>query len=356
MNRIYLLISFLILVHLRFQAQPIPPLAYSDSLQAIYHPKRITSTLEAKASFEEFDGLVIHEYEFDSTGRKTRQKEYTLIDVIVYDEETFYTYDSAHHVVFETEVQHDHPRTKSDSSLTDITGYEPDTSWWAYEYDGSGRKIKAIECLIKRNQPTEYHLWGYDNQGLLVEESIFPARHHATYRSGRDYTTYYTYNDQGLCMTEVTVDHLSGDTTSWKRNIYDEEGRLIELRGPYDWVQYHYDATHRLSQEETFSVKIEDGVINRDQDKELITYTYNAQGKLVHKVTQDPRSKAVKKDEKWTFDEAGNLLKSARDEGLRSEWIVTHTYHPNNLRASTTWYTRESVPGFTVWFAYELWE
>ncbi|MBT1705432.1 hypothetical protein [Chryseosolibacter indicus] len=107
---------------------------------------------------------------------------------------------------------------------------------WTYEYDETGNKIKATKA--SGTMGNSVTLYKYSGKQLIEEQTT-------TESIGKEEKITYKYNDKGQ-VTENKSKHFYFNTTITLTYIYDDTGKLMELRekssnGVSSRTTYQYD-------------------------------------------------------------------------------------------------------------------
>lgn len=169
--------------------------------------------------------------------------------------------------------------------------FENQQGLWEYYENGLIRRYEDNHPIQHLNN-SRYYEWIYDEDGKLVKKE---------YRSSdnklESLITYF-YDDQNRISKEVFKSN-SGETEYLYS--YDDKGNLARITwSEYDYIAYTYDDAGNLIREEKH---------RSYDDPSIMTYTYDAQGKLVSGVYKYYYYPGTVEDQyEYTCDDKGRVL------------------------------------------------
>ena len=288
-----------------------------------HHIKSISINFNSISDLKEHDSLEVTRVEFDKNGNITYEKYFRLFDVILYSEEFKYSYNDSGQLVEKIETQKEYPKTKQDSSLLDITGYDPSTTKWTYEYDKKGNLIKEFEFLNDDDEnPTLSSIYEYDKKGNRIKGTFknirFPEQ---TSLSNR--IELYKYNKNYQLISEK-MNWTTSDVSHVVIIKYDEKGnKTFESR-------IHNDGARGNITKYKY------------QEGELLTIERYKLGE------EEWFSKTT-----FEYSETGCKLKEITKRASGSEWFETFECNDKGLLESECWYTKEGEKAFSFETEYE---
>ena len=218
------------------------------------------------------------------------------------------------------------------------------------QYDQYGNRAKQIITLKRANVaeghgvPTDWNLTYAD--GLLTHaEMIYDGEDTPQY-----IIDFYYDGHQRLVLAEYGYPN-GGGYTRWLSYAYDKDGRLIHetrcapngSKFSYSRFCYIYDAKGRLIEQygafantkEVLPTEEADALEFTVKDVEHFFFYYDQEGKLAYvgdgaDDTYSGGSAAIYSDERYTFDDNGNLLRVQQGE---DSW-VEFTYEAMEMRQS----------------------
>lgn len=321
MKKIVLSISILFVFFKSF-SQDCPVVNDKDVIDK-YHVKSVSINFNSISDLEEHDSLEVTRVEFDKNGNITYEKYFRLFDVILYSEEFKYSYNDFGQLIEKIEIQKEYPKTKQDSSLLDITGYDPSTTKWTSEYDKKGNLIKEFEFLNADDEhPTLSSIYEYDKKGNRIKGTFknirFPEQ---TSLSNR--IELYEYNKNGQLISErmnwttsnvshvVTIKYNEKGNKTFESRIHNDGARGNIRKYKYQEDKLMNIERYKVGEEEWFS-----------------------------KTT-------------FEYSETGCKSKGITKRASGSEWFETFECNDKGLLESEYWYTEEGEKAFSFETEYE---
>lgn len=324
MKKIVLSISILLLFFKSFSQDC--PVVNDKEVIAKYHIKSISILVNSISALKEHDSLEVSRVEFDPNGNIIYEKYFRLFDVILYSEEFKYSYNDLGQLVEKIEIQTEYPKTKQDSSILDIVGYEPSTTKWTYEYDKNGNLTKELEFSdVNDENPTLSSIYEYDNEGNKIKGTFKNIRFpDATIISNR--IELYRYNKNGQLISE-RMNWTTSDVSHVVTIKYDEKGN------------------------KTFESRIHDN----GERGNIMKYKYE-EDKLMnierYKVGEDEWYTRIT----FEYSQTGCKLKEITKRASGSEWLKTFECNEKGLLESEFSHTKEGQIAFSFETAYEFYE
>ncbi len=169
-----------------------------------------------------------------------------------------------------------------------------------YEYDGYGEIIKELTFGIN-NAPVSYKEYTRDENGRITAMTSCVASDAENYTE--EYKVFYEYGDSGLKLKETRkIGDAVASVTAYEYDA-DKLVREKHFEGESELIAeyaYEYDTAERMST--CIRTDYMEGGSVKD------TYTYDAEGRLIGKMSNDEAGNVISRTE-YTYDDKGNETK-----------------------------------------------
>lgn len=208
-----------------------------------------------------------------------------------------------------------------------LSSGERNGNYTAYEYDEQGRKHKEITHDEDIEALSGYHLYTYDEKGLLLTDSSYDNKGELSYE------TVYSYDDAGWLISEkVTRFYKDPDSVVEKVMEYNEDHTQGTRYSYQDGVKNSwyeeetYDADGKITKLNRLN---EDGTWGSSRD-----YFYDDQGRVIREEYNTSSEMQADYDVIYTYDENGLLIKELVDYYYGDE--TTYTYELREILVPVT--------------------
>lgn len=235
-------------------------------------------------------------------------------------------------------------------------------SYWEYEYDEYGQRLKEMYCL-ETGAVDRYKVYEYDEVGRCLSELEYDGEEvlcnshtmvydefgncleDIRYNAGIDVEEKdeYEYDENGNMIKYISTDRYGKDTYEYQ---YDDAGNCIksleykEDGKLFGWNEYEYDGEGKLIKDLYY---FGNGKLNC-----VIEYKYNNEGNVIEEDTywsfvgfESPRD-----IRKYTYDENNNLISDEFRGDLDQSWGTftdrwEYQYDDNNQLIQSTRYSSQ---------------